>query len=113
MTGADMIERFEPRFIFLIGQNRMALRESAALAILTGQAHAMPFQQQGAERQSFSGGPINAFTGFDRLAPVIQKTLDRAMQFKLGGIIGQFQTDVFQLVQSDRCLATAGIVLTV
>src|SRR3954462_2355612 len=48
---ADIIERHVARLALLIDQHRMALRERSALTVLTGQAHAMAFIDQPAERK--------------------------------------------------------------
>jgi hypothetical protein len=54
----------------------MALREGAALAILTGKTDAMPSSQQRAEGQRLGGRPVDAGAGVDHLAAVVEEALD-------------------------------------
>ena len=54
---ADVIERGVARFGFLIEQHRMALREGAAFAVLSGQPHAMAVEQQACRRRALRRSP--------------------------------------------------------
>ena len=75
----DVVERRVALLVFLIDEHRMPRRERAALDVLAGQADAMAFDQQRAERQRLGHGPVDALAGFHHLLAVIEKALDRAV----------------------------------
>ena len=77
---ADMVQRHVARFVFLVDQHRMALREGAALAVLAGQADAIAVVDQRGEGQSLGGRPVDALAGFDRLAAIVEEALDRLVE---------------------------------
>src|SRR5881394_1598165 len=92
-----MIERRIAALVLLIDQHRVPLRESAALAILSRETDVMTFLQQRAERQRFARRPIDADAAVDRLGPVLQETLNGAMNPEAVRHFGDLAADVFQL----------------
>ena len=107
---AQMIERRVARLGALIEQHRMALREGAALGILSGQPHRMAVQQQRAEGQRLAGRPVDAFAGLDRLAPVFEEARDGAMDLEIVRHAGDLLADLLQLGDIDAGDAAARIV---
>ncbi len=94
-------------FILLIDQHRMALRESAATAILPRKAYMCAFDQQSAERQSFGGGPIDALAGLHHLALGFQLLGDFRIQIETVRHAGDAIADFAQNVGIDAGLAVA------
>src|SRR4029079_1524675 len=74
----------------------MALRESAALGILSRQPDVMAFLQQRAERQCLAGRPVNADAVVDRLRAVLQETLDGAVNPETVGHLGDLAADILE-----------------
>src|SRR6185437_27808 len=67
----------------LIEQHRVALREGAALTVLTRQAYGVAFLEQGAEGKRLRRGPIDSLACLDRLCAIVEKTLDGLMDLKI------------------------------
>ncbi len=89
LTLFDVVQREIAFFGFLVNDAGMALAESAAHAVLTGQAHGITFQQQAAKSHSFGGGPVDAFAGLEHLALAFQQAFDGLMSRKTFGQGGQ------------------------
>ena len=77
---ADMLQREIAFLGLLVDQGGMALAEGAALRILARQADIEAFIQQGAERQRFGGGPVEAFAGLEHLGLGFQLARDGLVQ---------------------------------
>jgi len=58
----------------------MALRERAALAVLSGKPHGKSLDQQRAERQRLGGRPVDALARLDRLGAIVTKTITRELR---------------------------------
>src|SRR5580700_926298 len=89
----------------------MALRERAALAVLSGQPHAMALKQHRAEGERLGGRPIDAHPRLDRFAPVVDKAVERAMQVKALRQRRDLLADFLERRDLDAGLAAARIVL--
>src|SRR6202042_1531215 len=98
------------RLALLIDQHRMALRERAALGVLTRQAHAMAVEQQRAERECLAGRPVDALAGLDRLAARVEEALDRAVDVEALRHRGDLLADLLQRRERDAGIAAARIV---
>ena len=110
LLAAEVVERVVTLLGLLVEDHRMALRERAALGVLAGQAHAMAFLEQRAERQRLAGRPIDAFTGFDRLGAVVEKALHRAVDVEAVRHPGDGLADCLELVDRQAGIAAARIV---
>ena len=108
--AAQMFKRNVTALILLIDQHCMALREGAALAVLTGEADAMALAQQRAEGERFGGGPVYADAGVDRRASRVEKAPDRAMNVEAFRRRGQFLADLAQRLQRSAGFAAAFVV---
>ena len=93
LTLADVFERGVASLGLLVDQHRMALREGAALAILSGQAHAMALIAQRAESESLGGRPIEPIARLDHLAARLEETLDGLVDVETFGRSGQADAD--------------------
>ena len=113
LIAAEMVERRVAAFVLLIDQDRMALREGAALGVLSGQAHVMAFLQQRAERQGFAGRPVEPGTAFDRLHPVFQEARDGPMDPKAVGHLGDLAADLLQRGHIDAGDATPRVLFLI
>ena len=96
LVAAEMVERRVAALVFLVDQDRMALREGAALGVLSRQPHVMAFLQQRAERQRLAGRPVDADAGVDRLRAVFQEALDGAVNPEAVGHLGDLAADILQ-----------------
>src|SRR6516165_3809826 len=88
----------------------MALRESAALGVLAGEPHRMAFEQQRAERERLGGCPIDARARFDRLAAVVQETLEGPVQVETLRYRGDLRSDFFERRERSAGMAAARVV---
>src|SRR6516225_2959184 len=79
LAGADGVEGRVTVLVLLVDQDRMALREGAALAVLAGQPDPRAVEEERAERQRLRRRPVYAFAGFDHLAAGFEETLDGAV----------------------------------
>src|SRR5580704_10107846 len=104
-----MVERRVAALVFLIDQNRMALRERAALGILSREPHVMALLQQGAERQRLAGRPVDADPGVDRLRAVVEEALNGAMNAEAVGDLGDLAADILQNGSGDTGHAAARV----
>ena len=80
---AQMIERRVAFLGLLVDQHGMALRKGAALAVLAGKPHLIAVEQQGTEGERLARRPVDADPGLDRLAPVFQKAIERAVEVEV------------------------------
>src|ERR1035441_2147258 len=87
----------------------MALRESAALGILAGQANGMAFLEQRAEGKPFRSGPVDAVAGLDRLGAMIEEALDGLVDVEALRDAGDLFADLAQLGDIDAGIAAARI----
>src|SRR5258708_37952119 len=71
-----MVERRVAALVFLVDQHRMALREGAALGVLSRQPDVMAFLQQRAERQRLAGRPVDPDAIVVRLGALFEVALD-------------------------------------
>src|SRR5262249_60464665 len=78
LAGADVVEGRVAVLVLLVDQDRMALREGAALAVLAGQPDPRAVEEKRTERQGLRGRPVDGFAGFDHLAAGFEETLDGA-----------------------------------
>src|SRR5579883_3619847 len=88
----------------------MPLRERAALGVLAGQADRMTFNEERAEGERFSGGPINSSAGLDGLAAGVEKPLDRAVDMEGLRHGRNFRADVFEHLEFNARIAAPRIV---
>src|SRR5262245_53272097 len=88
----------------------MALRERAAFAVLSRQAHRRPLGQQRAERERLAGRPIDPLAGLDRLAPVVEESLDRAVDVEVLGDRRDLAADLLERIERHAGVAAARIV---
>ncbi len=95
LVAAEMIERRIAALVFLIDQDRVPLREGAALGVLSRQPDVMALLQQRTERQRLAGRPINAVIAIDRLGAVFQKALDGAVNPETIGHFCDLAADIF------------------
>src|SRR5207237_111874 len=93
LIAAEVIERRVAALVLLVDQHRVALRERAALRVLSGQPHVMAFLQQRAERQGFAGRPVDSGAALDRFRAIIQEASDGAMNPKAVGHLGDLAAD--------------------
>src|ERR1700744_4944618 len=91
----------------------MALRESAALAVLARKANAMTFLQQRAERQRLTGGPIDSDATVDRLGPIFQEALDGAVNPEAVGHLGDLAADILATGDVDAGHASACVLFLI
>src|SRR5262247_4392080 len=105
-----MIERDVAVLVLLIDQDRMALREGAALAVLAGQAHREALEQQRAVGQRLGRRPGDALALLDGLGAVVEEALDRAVDMEILGHRSDFAADVLERIDGDAGMATARIV---
>src|SRR3954469_14444160 len=91
-----MTKRRVARLALLIDQHRMALRERAALRILARQAHTMAVEQQRAEGERLTGRPVNPFAALDRLAAIVEESLDRAVDVETLRYRGELAADLLE-----------------
>src|SRR6478736_3044078 len=113
LVAAEMVEWRVAALVLLIDQDRMTLRESAALAVLAGQPNGVAFLQQRAKRQSFGGRPVDADAGLDRLGPIFQKALHGAVDPEAVRHPGDLAADIPEHGQIDAGDAAARVLLGV
>src|SRR5262249_59043241 len=63
-----VVERQVAVLVLLVDQDRMALREGAAFAVLSREPHRFAVEQQRAEGQALGGRPVDALAAPRRLA---------------------------------------------
>src|SRR6202011_1213654 len=107
---AQVIERDVAVLVLLIDQHRVALREGAALAVLPGETHGAALEQQRAYRQGLAGRPVDALAGLDRLAPVFQEPLDRAVDVEIRRRRRDLAADLVQRLDVDAGVAAPRVV---
>src|SRR5690606_16578627 len=107
---AQMIEGRAARLWFLVEQDRLPLRGATAFALLSREAHRMTFFQQGAEGERFRGGPVDALAAFDRLAAIVEETLDGAVRVEILRERGDLAADLLQRIDLDAGIAAARLV---
>src|SRR6202047_1393693 len=105
-----MGERRVAIVVLLVVQDRMALRERAALGVLAGQPHLVTFEQQRTESQGLAGRPVDIGAGLDRLAAAVKEPVERAMQMKARRQGGDLVADLLELWDLDAGMAAARIV---
>src|SRR6478735_11844659 len=88
----------------------MALRERAPLGILAGQPHRMPFDHQRAECQRLGRRPVDAVAGLDRMATVLQETLDGPVRVETLRYACDLQPDLLEHLERRAGMAAARIV---
>src|SRR5258708_18796510 len=103
-----MIEWRVAAFVLLIDQDRMPLRESAALRVLSRQPHVMAFLEQRADRQRLAGRPIDANAVVDRFDAVVEETRDGAVNPETVGRLGDLAADVLEHGGIDASDAATG-----
>ncbi|EGE56100.1 hypothetical protein RHECNPAF_750063 [Rhizobium etli CNPAF512] len=106
-------ERDVAFFGLLIVENRVALRESAAFAILSGQTDLVAFDDERSERKRFRHRPVEAFAALDHVGAVFHETLDRAMGVEACRDLGELAADLLQRLHRHGGLAAALFVLIV
>src|SRR3984957_2978981 len=80
-----MVERDVARLGLLIDQHGMALRERAALAVLTGETNRQALVEQRGESERLAGRPIDAVPRHHGGATIVEKALDRLMNAEAFG----------------------------
>src|ERR1700731_2062848 len=113
LIAAEMIERRIAALVFLVDQHRVALREGAALAVLSRQPDVVAFLQQRAERQRLAGRPIDPGAGLDRLAPVFQKPLHGAVNPETVRHFGDLSADIPEHRHLDAGDAATGVLFRI
>ena len=103
-------ERNVALFGFLIVENRVALREGAAFAILAGQADLVAFDAERAEGQRFGHRPVDAFAGRDHVGAVFHEALDRAVRVEARRDFRELAADILQRLHRHGGLAAALLV---
>src|SRR6516165_5182635 len=88
----------------------MALREGAALAVLAGESHRMALEQERAEGERLGRRPVEPAAGLDRLAAVLQETLDGPMRVEALGDGGDLLADVLQSLDRNPGIAAPRII---
>lgn len=87
---------------FLVVQDRVAVRESAALDVLAREAHVVPLPQHGPEREQLCGSPVQlAVLRLEHLAPVLVDLADLLVRVELGRDRGDAAADVHQGLHRD------------
>src|SRR4029079_15817234 len=87
----EIFERYVFGFGFLINQYGVTLREGAARAVLTRDAHRRALDEQGPPGQGLGRGPVDALARLDHLAPVLELAEDLAVGVESIGNAGQRQ----------------------
>ena len=105
-----MVERDVAVLVLLIDQHRMALRERAALGVLAGKPHRTAFEQQGTEGERLGRCPIDAFAGLDRLAAVVDETLQGPVQVETLRYRRDLRSDLFERRERDASMAAARVI---
>ncbi len=103
----DVVERAIELLGFLIDDHRVALGKRAALAVLAGQANGKALVQQRGKRQRLGRRPVDTLARLDRLAPVLEDPLERAVRLHAFGDRGDLLADGFQGLDVDFGLAAA------
>src|SRR5207244_13591222 len=88
----------------------MALRERAALGVLAGKPHRTAFEQQGTEGERLGRCPIDAFAGLDRLAAVVDETLQGPVQVETLRYRRDLRSDLFERRERDAGMAAARVI---
>src|SRR6516164_10010884 len=105
-----MVEGRVTGLVLLINQDRVALRERPALAVLSGQAHPMAFQQKRAEGERLPGRPVDPGAVFDRLATRVENARNGAVDVEAFRHRGDLGTDLLELLDRDAGAPAAWIV---
>src|ERR1044071_4916403 len=109
MTLTKMVEGRVTLLGVLIEQHRVALREGAAFAVLSRQAHRVAFFQQATEGKRLSRGPIDSLAGLDRLCAVVEETLDRLMDLEIRRNHRDLLADRAQLLDRNAGITAARV----
>src|SRR5437764_12290675 len=89
----------------------MALRKSAALAVLPGQPHRVAVDQQRTEAERLRRRPVDASAGLDRLGTGVEEALHGAMYMEILWHRGDLLADLMQRIERDAGVAAARVVM--
>src|SRR5204863_1924912 len=96
LIAAEVIVRRVAALVLLVDQHRVALRERAALGVLSGQPHVVTLLQQRAEGQGFAGRPVDPGAALDRFHAIIQETCDGPVNPEAVRHLGDLAADVLE-----------------
>src|SRR5262249_55351169 len=111
LVAAEMVERRVAALVLLVDQDRMPLREGAALAVLPGEADVMAFLQERTERQRLTGRPVDTGAAVNGLHAFLEEAGDGAVNAETIGHPGDLAADVLQRRHVDAGDAAAGVFL--
>src|SRR6478735_4341267 len=100
-----MVEGDEALLVFLVVEHGVALRERAALHVLTRQADGISLGEDRAERQRFAGRPVDARARLDRLLPAVEEAAHGAVDVECLRRLDQPRSDVLKAAEIDAGMA--------
>src|SRR5579883_108817 len=101
LAVANVIERNVARLGLLIAQHGVALRERAALAVLSGEANRIALVEQSRESQRFGRRPVDSLARLDRLPAIVEKALDGLVDIEARRRDGDLGGQLLELADLD------------